>query len=89
MYYVLKVGSEYLGIVDGRATLVARQRQALRFDAPLFTWTVHVSLNYTHSGIRFVKVTPRLSPADVLPDVHADIDAFTSESDAEYLNPRP
>ena len=79
MYYVLKVGDKYLGFSIGDGpTLSDRQRDAVRFDAPSFK-PIEGWLN-----LRFVKVVPRLSPADVLPDVHADIDANTRESDDDW-----
>ena len=103
MYYVLKVGSEYLGIVDGRAALVARQCRALRFDAPFSPHTSGTTFN-SFGPVRFVKIVPRDrtpvyipglgwsigQPENMMPDdadIRADIDASTRESDAEYLNP--
>ena len=80
MYYVLKVGSQYLGIDDnGAIGFTDRQQSAFRFDR---------ADDPVRDHVRFVKVTPRMSPADVLPDdaavqeqIHADIDATTRASD--------
>ena len=84
MYYVLKVGDKYLGFSIGEGpTLSDRQRDAVRFDAPSFK-PIEGWLN-----LRFVKVVPRLSPADVLPDdaaIQADVPMYTAREALALMN---